>query len=230
MTLRRVLRELGPEQPIELIERRRSETAMPIAFNVATLRRYTATIGWGQPQDIRPVIRSAPEPGLNDPGFSAMLGGRARSNPFDEGGLPVAAGRSRRGRPGRHADAGLDGCVGVGRPLYLGAALALIGVYVACAVLILPLPLPQLLADRRTRVFRQQIDAFLVEGHALNARQVRDEFGFSELEVAYAGWEEALGPGCRGTHRRPIRRLLSMRWAGRQTSSVPSLPRTTICA
>jgi hypothetical protein len=75
--------------------------------------------------------------------------------------------------------------------LYVGAALALIGVYVACAVLILPLPLPQLLADRRTRVFHQQIDAFLVEGHALNAREVTDEPGFSVLEVAYAGWEES---------------------------------------
>lgn len=74
--------------------------------------------------------------------------------------------------------------------LYVGAALALIGAYVACAVLILPLPLPQLLADRRSRVFLRQIDAFLVEGHALNARQVTDESGFSELEVAYAGWEE----------------------------------------
>jgi hypothetical protein len=73
---------------------------------------------------------------------------------------------------------------------YVGAALALIGVYVACAVLILPLPLPQLLADRRARVFQQRIDAFLVEGRALNARPVTDEAGRTELEAAYADWVE----------------------------------------
>ena len=32
----------------------------------------------------RPVVRSAAEPGLNDPGFSAMLVGRAWSKAFDE--------------------------------------------------------------------------------------------------------------------------------------------------
>jgi hypothetical protein len=74
--------------------------------------------------------------------------------------------------------------------LYVGAALALIGAYIACAVLILPLPLPQLLADRSTRLYHRQIDAFLVEGHALIARQVTDEPGFSELELACADWEE----------------------------------------
>ena len=139
---------------------------MPIAFNVATLRVHGHD-RLGPGADSRPVIRSAPGPGLNDPGFSAMLGGRARSNPFDEGGLPglrVALAAAGLGVTLMLASTAVWAS---GVLLYLGAVLALIGVYVACAVLILPLPLPQLLADRRTRVFRQQIDAFLVEGHAL---------------------------------------------------------------
>ncbi len=76
------------------------------------------------------------------------------------------------------------------RLVYAGAALALIGVYVACAVLILPLPLPLLLADRRARAINRRIDELLVEGHALNARQVSDGAGLTALESAYAGWSE----------------------------------------
>jgi len=73
---------------------------------------------------------------------------------------------------------------------YVGAALALIGVYVAGAVLILPLPLPQLLSDRRTRVYQQRIDGFLVEGRALVGQPVTDAAGRAELEAAYGDWAE----------------------------------------
>jgi hypothetical protein len=78
----------------------------------------------------------------------------------------------------------------LGPLVYVGAGLSLIGLYIACAVLVLPLPLPQLLADRRSRAFRRQIGAFLVEGHALRARDVADEAGLAELEAAYRGWRE----------------------------------------
>src|SRR5262245_43054780 len=72
--------------------------------------------------------------------------------------------------------------------VWIGVAMGLVGVYIACAVLILPLPLPPLLADRRTRAINQQLDAFLVEGHALNARDVTDAEGRAGLEADYADW------------------------------------------
>jgi hypothetical protein len=72
--------------------------------------------------------------------------------------------------------------------VYIGAAMGVVGVYIACAVLILPLPLPLLLADRRTRAIHQRIDAFLVEGHALNARYVTDAEDLDDLEAAYVDW------------------------------------------
>ena len=71
---------------------------------------------------------------------------------------------------------------------WIGVAMGVVGVYIACAVLILPLPLPPLLADRRTRAINQHIDAFLVEGHALNARHVTDAEGLAGLEADYADW------------------------------------------
>ena len=71
---------------------------------------------------------------------------------------------------------------------WIGVAMGLVGVYIACAVLILPLPLPPLLADRRTRAINQRLDAFLVEGHALNARPVTDAEGLAGLEADYADW------------------------------------------
>ena len=55
------------------------------------------------------------------------------------------------------------------RVIYVGATLALIGAYVACAVLVLPLPLPKLLSERRNRSFRRGVGAFLVEGHELES-------------------------------------------------------------
>jgi SAM-dependent methyltransferase len=72
--------------------------------------------------------------------------------------------------------------------VYIGVVIGLVGVYIAIAVLVLPLPLPPLLADRRTRVINRRLDAFLVEGHALNARHVTDAEGLAGLEAHYADW------------------------------------------
>ena len=57
---------------------------------------------------------------------------------------------------------------------YVGATLAFVGAYLACAVLVFPLPLPMLLSERRNRAFRRGVGAFLVEGHELRARPVAD--------------------------------------------------------
>ena len=56
--------------------------------------------------------------------------------------------------------------------IYLGATLALVGAYISCAVLVVPLPLPLLLSERRNRAFRRGVGAFIVEGHELRARPV----------------------------------------------------------
>ena len=72
--------------------------------------------------------------------------------------------------------------------IYVGAALALVGAYIACAVLVLPLPLPRLLSERRNRAFRRRVGAFLVEGHELRARPVTNEADLTSLEAAYQDW------------------------------------------
>jgi len=72
--------------------------------------------------------------------------------------------------------------------IYFGASLAIVGAYIACAVLVVPLPLPLLLSERRNRAFRRGAGAFLVEGHELRARPVADEAELASLEAACADW------------------------------------------
>jgi hypothetical protein len=72
--------------------------------------------------------------------------------------------------------------------IFVGAALVLIGAYISCAVLLLPLPLPILLSERRNRAFRRRAGALLVEGHELRARPVTDEAGLSSLEADCRDW------------------------------------------
>lgn len=72
--------------------------------------------------------------------------------------------------------------------IYVGAGLALIGGYIAFAVLVLPLPLPLLLSDRRNRAFRRGVGGFLVEGHELRGRPVTDVAELAALESAYGEW------------------------------------------
>jgi len=74
------------------------------------------------------------------------------------------------------------------RVIYVGAGLALVGAYIACAVLVLPLPLPRLLSERRNRAFRRRVGAFLVEGHELRARPVTNHAGLTSLEAEYQDW------------------------------------------
>jgi len=45
--------------------------------------------------------------------------------------------------------------------IYVGATLTFVGAYLACAVLVFPLPLPMLLSERRNRAFRRGVGAFL---------------------------------------------------------------------
>ena len=71
---------------------------------------------------------------------------------------------------------------------YVGATLALVGAYISCAVLVVPLPLPLLLSERRNRVFRRRVGALLVEGHELRARPVSDEAELISLEADYRDW------------------------------------------
>jgi hypothetical protein len=71
---------------------------------------------------------------------------------------------------------------------YVGATLAFVGAYIACAVLVLPLPLPRLLSERRNRAFRRRVGAFLIEGHELRARPVADKAELASLEAAYRDW------------------------------------------
>jgi hypothetical protein len=72
--------------------------------------------------------------------------------------------------------------------IYVGATLAAIGVYIACAVLVLPVPLPLLLSERRNRAFRRGVGAFPVEGHGLRARPVVDKAELASLKTAYRDW------------------------------------------
>ncbi|HET6943806.1 MAG TPA: hypothetical protein VFI01_00505, partial [Gaiellaceae bacterium] len=72
--------------------------------------------------------------------------------------------------------------------VYVGASLAFVGLYIACAVLVLPLPLPPLLSERRNRAFRRRVGAFLVEGHELRARPVADEAELVSIEAACRDW------------------------------------------
>jgi hypothetical protein len=72
--------------------------------------------------------------------------------------------------------------------IYLGATLAVVGGYVACAVLVVPLPLPLLLSERRNRAFRRGVGALLVEGHELRGRPVHDNAELSSLEDDYRDW------------------------------------------
>jgi hypothetical protein len=74
------------------------------------------------------------------------------------------------------------------RVIYLGAALAFVGAYISCAVLVLPLPLPRLLSERRNRAFRRGVGALIVEGHELSARPVTNEAELASLEAAYRDW------------------------------------------
>ena len=71
---------------------------------------------------------------------------------------------------------------------FLGATLAFVGLYIACAVLVLPLPLPALLSERRNRKFRRGTGALLVEGHELRARPVADEAELASLTAEYDDW------------------------------------------
>jgi hypothetical protein len=72
--------------------------------------------------------------------------------------------------------------------IYVGAALALVGAYISCAVLVIPLPLPPLLSERRNRRFRRRVGALLVEGHELRARRVSDDGELATLQAAYQDW------------------------------------------
>src|SRR5262249_59425048 len=72
--------------------------------------------------------------------------------------------------------------------IYVGAALALVGGYIACAVLVVHLPLPLLLSERRNRAFRRRVGRFLVEGHELRARPVADGAELASLEAACRNW------------------------------------------
>ena len=83
--------------------------------------------------------------------------------------------------------------------IYFGAALAIVGAYISCAVLVMPLPLPKLLSERRNRAFRRRVGAFLVEGHELRARPVADEGELASLDASCRDWsartqEVARGP------------------------------------
>ena len=71
---------------------------------------------------------------------------------------------------------------------YVGAILTFVGAYLACAVLVFPLPLPMLLSERRNRAFRRGVGAFLVEGHELRARPVADTAELTSLEAACRDW------------------------------------------
>src|SRR6478736_624023 len=72
--------------------------------------------------------------------------------------------------------------------IYVGATLALVGAYISCAVLVVPLPLPRLLSERRNRAFRRRVGALLVEGHELMARPVTTNAELTSLEAAYRDW------------------------------------------
>lgn len=72
--------------------------------------------------------------------------------------------------------------------LWVGAVLALLGVYIAFAVLVVPLPLPTLLSERRNRLFRRGVSALLVEGHELRARPIEDENELAALRADYDDW------------------------------------------
>ncbi len=74
------------------------------------------------------------------------------------------------------------------RVIYLGVTLALVGAYISCAVLVVPLPLPLLLSERRNRAFRRGVGALLVEGHELRARPVSDKAEVASLDDAYQDW------------------------------------------
>ena len=72
--------------------------------------------------------------------------------------------------------------------IYFGAALAIVGAYISCAVLVMPLPLPKLLSERRNRAFRRRVGAFLVEGHELRARPVADQRELASLDASCRDW------------------------------------------
>ena len=72
--------------------------------------------------------------------------------------------------------------------IVVGATLALVGAYIACAVLVVPLPLPPLLSARRNRAFRRHVGAFMVEGHELIARPVANEAELASLEAGCRDW------------------------------------------
>ena len=74
--------------------------------------------------------------------------------------------------------------------IYIGATLAFAGLYISCAVLVLPLPLPALLSERRNRKFRRGTGAFLVEGHELRARPVADEAELASLTAHCHDWTD----------------------------------------
>jgi hypothetical protein len=72
--------------------------------------------------------------------------------------------------------------------IFVGATLALVGAYISCAVLVVPLPLPPLLSERRNRAFRRGVGALMVEGHELMARPVADEAELASLGAACRDW------------------------------------------
>jgi hypothetical protein len=74
------------------------------------------------------------------------------------------------------------------RVIYVGAALALVGAYIAFAVLVVPLPLPKLLSERRNRAFRRRVGALLVEAHELRARPVTSNAELTSLQADYGDW------------------------------------------
>ena len=105
------------------------------------------------------------------------------------------------------------------RVIWVGATLALVGAYVACAVLVLPLPLPRLLSERKNRAFRRGVGAFLVEGHELRARPVTSNAELTSLEAATETGRHAHRPG---SMRSPSRRRRRVRARDR---SFPGDPR-----
>ena len=116
------------------------------------------------------------------------------------------------------------------RVIYVGAALALVGAYIACAVLVLPLPLPTLLSERRNRAFRRRVGAFLVEGHELRARPVANGAELASLEAAYRDWS-ARGQVWLDENARPADAAASStRSVPRRRSSIPLTAPTTTCA
>jgi hypothetical protein len=71
---------------------------------------------------------------------------------------------------------------------YVAAVLTLAGLYIALAVLFLPLPLPRLLAERQAHRFRRALDELRVVGQSLYARRVDSNESLEALKEEYRAW------------------------------------------